>query len=163
MKMHHLLTLLAALTLLAGCGASATSQRADARPTDPQEVALPDVSWQASLSRRELGKLELHLWQWLDGDASEDLGSLEDEGSTVRVSVRLRHALYEDEVAHYQRLGLTAAEGDDAPTGQVTRAQLLELARDHNVLELGTAAQVAPAAEATATAQADADTETTAL
>ena len=169
MKTYHLLTLFVALGLMVGCGASATSSQRAAAATQPatayDQAELPDVSWQAGLSRSELGKVALPLWRWLDGDSTEDLGLLEDDGETVHVTIRLRHELYEDEVAHYQRLGLAATQGESAPSGRVTRAQLLELARDHNVLELsGPREAVEPSAEpATATAQADTGAEPTAM
>ncbi|MFW5921057.1 MAG: hypothetical protein ACOCUS_04400, partial [Polyangiales bacterium] len=73
----------------------------------------------------------------------------------VRVRARLRHELYADEVDRYAELGLEAEEGEKAPTGTVTREQLVELVREHDV-QLVEAAATAEATEA-AEAPADAD------
>lgn len=156
MTIHRLPTFLAALFLVSGCGVfgSTTGGAAHTTTADGDSFESSAFAWQAEVEQAALTKITEPLWLWLDGDQPSEIDVLGSGAEpTVRVTVELRHPLYEDEIDHYTRLGLDAEEGEDRPSGTVTRTQLLELASDRNVLRLDPEGAATERAEATARAE----------
>ncbi len=152
---QRVLCFVALAAALAGCGASATETAHRTTPAAEEAPSQSAFGWQADLDRREQGRIAQPLWLWLDGDLPEGVDVLGVEDPKVRVTAKLRHALYEDEIDHFARLGFDAVEGSAEIQGLVTRDQLLEAAREHNVLRLDAGATAAEQPSEEATAQAD--------
>ena len=153
MKTYLTLACLFALALN-GCGlfsSSSSTTPAPAAAADEEPAEPSAYAWQTELRRPELGKITEKLWLWLDGDAPEglDLASLGGE-DRLRITAKLDAPLDADQVGLLTSLGLEATEGDDSTTGLLTRQQLLDLAREANVVRID------PAADAEA-AQAETD------
>lgn len=150
--MKTLLTF-ACLVSLATTGCGLFSSGTSARQTTPavdEEPAAPSVyAWQTELRRAELGKITEKLWLYLDGDAPEGVTiSAAGADELVRVTAKLDAPLAADQLGLLTSLGLEAAEGDDSATGLLTRAQLLDLAREANVVRIDPATDDEPRARA---------------
>jgi hypothetical protein len=138
MNLHRALASLVALGL-AGCGiVSSTPATESTTPAAIDEPQTPSAfAWQSELESAEQMKVTERVWLFLDGDQPEGVEtSAEALEPQIRVTAKLRHAVAADDVDYYASFGLDAAEGAEAPSGFVTRAQLLELARDRNVVRL---------------------------
>ena len=147
MKTHLTLACLFALALN-GCGIFSSGSAA--HPTTPaadEEPAAPSAyAWQGELRRPELGKITEKLWLWLDGDAPDglELASMGGE-ERLRITAKLETPLDADQVGLLTSLGLEATEGDETTSGLLTRQQLLDLARETNVLRIDPAGAAEPA------------------
>jgi hypothetical protein len=95
---------------------------------------MPD--WRKELTTEQQGKLSAELQLWLDGQEPDTLEINMPRPGHVQVYSCYAAPVFGEAVSHFQGLGLDAEEADEVSAGVLSRRQLLDLAKDPQVIAL---------------------------
>ena len=91
-------------------------------------------SWREALTNEQVAKVAVVLQRWLDGEDADALGLITSEPGTAKIYARLSEELDPARVDELLALGLDAEADMLVVPGIVTRAQLLAIIRQDDVI-----------------------------